>query len=207
MGTQNSSADLWPADAAPRHWVAALFEKMTRMWGNTFLDKWRDVDLEGVMVEWGRGLRKLSSSELKAGVDALMSLKFPPSLPEFYGLCKQMRLLETPRAEALTDQTRAQPQVVMENMQRMREIMAPLARPREVTAEWAYQLLMRGEQKNGKPLTFEGIRCASDAISSKAGQMVIENCTDDALREEYQTIRSAIVSSYRAALKPLWETP
>lgn len=206
MGTSNSSADLWPSDAAPRHWVAALFEKMTRMWGNTFLDKWRDVDLEGVMIEWGKGLRKLSSSELKAGVDALMSLKFPPSLPEFYGLCKQMRLLEMPRAEALTDQTKADPSVVHANMQRMREIMAPMMKPREATAEWAYQLLMRGEQKNGKALSFEGIRCASDAISSKAGQEVIDNCTDEALRAEYQTIRSAIVSSYRDSGKPLWET-
>lgn len=207
MGTQNSSAELWPADAAPRHWVAALFEKMSRMWGNRFLDTWRDTDLEGVMVEWGRGLRKLSQSELKAGVDSLITLKFPPSLPEFYGLCKQMRLHDVSTAEALTDQTRAHKNVVAANMTRIREIMVPLMRPREATAEWAYKLLMLGTQKNGKPLTHEGIRCASDAISSKAGLMVIENCTDEALRAEYEIIRNEIVGAYRAAGKPLWETP
>src|SRR6185312_2305479 len=92
MSTQNSSAEPWPQDAAPERWVAALFEKMLRMWGNRFLDQWRDTDLAGVKIEWGKGLRKLSNAELKSGVDALMTLKFAPTLPEFYGLCKQMRL-------------------------------------------------------------------------------------------------------------------
>jgi hypothetical protein len=207
MGTSSSSADLWPQDAAPRHWVATLFEKMTRMWGNTFLDKWRDVDLEGVMQEWGIGLRKLSSAELKAGVGALMTLKFPPSLPEFYGLCKQMRLHEIPRSEALTDQTKADVHVVGEQMAKMRAIMAPLMQPREITAEWAYKLLMRGEAPCGKALTSEAVRCASDAITSSAGRRVVENCTDPELKAEYETIRSEIVRAHKAAFKPLWETP
>lgn len=206
MGTSSSSAEQWPQDAAPRHWVAALFEKMTRMWGNTFLDKWRDVDLEGVMQEWGRGLRKLSGAELKAGVDALMTLKFPPSLPEFYGLCKQMRLHEMPRADALTDQTRADVHIVGAQMAKMRAIMAPLTQPREITAEWAYKTLMRGESASGKPLPYEVVRCASDAITSNAGRLVVENCTDPELREEYRLIRDEIVRAYRAANRPLWET-
>lgn len=207
MGTSNSSADLWPQDAVPRHWVATLFEKMTRMWGNTFLDKWRDVDLDGVMQEWGVGLRKLSSAELKAGVGALMTLKFPPSLPEFYGLCKQMRLADTQPNPALTDQTRADPRVVDANFARMREILKPLTYPREATAEWAYKLLMRGESASGKELPFEVVRCASDAISSPAGREVVEKCIDPELKAEYQTIRDAIVTSRRATNQPLWETP
>lgn len=207
LGDSSGSAPpYWPQDAVPEHWITELFKRMHRLWGNTFVDKWRDVEMAGMKIEWAKALKKLSSAELKAGVDALLTLKFPPSLPEFYGLCKQMRLVEMPRAEAITNQAKADPSVVHANMQRMREIMAPMMKPREATAEWAYQLLMRGEQKNGKGLSFEGIRCASDAISSKAGQVVIENCTDEALRAEYQTIRSAIVSSYRDAGKPLWET-
>lgn len=207
MGTSSSSADLWPQDAAPRHWVATLFEKMTRMWGNTFLDKWRDVDLEGVMQEWGLGLRKLSSAELKAGVGALMTLKFPPSLPEFYGLCKQMRLHELPRAEALTDQTKADVHVVGEQMAKMRALMAPLMKPREITAEWAYKLLMRGESASGKALPYEVVRCASDAITSSAGRRVVDECTDSELQDEYRLIRDEIIRAYRASNKPLWETP
>ncbi|TGB34419.1 hypothetical protein C6946_07075 [Burkholderia thailandensis] len=205
MSKQTASAEPWPQDAVPQSWVNELFKRMARMWGNAFLDKWPVDDLEGVKVEWARGLRKLSTSELKSGVDALLTLKFPPSLPEFYGLCKQMRLHEMPRAEALTDQTKADPETVCANVERMREILAPLSAPREITAEWAYKLLMRGKSRSGKALTHEVIRCASDAISSSAGRRVVENCQDVELRESYRTIREAIVDSYRAIGKPLWE--
>jgi hypothetical protein len=206
MSTPNSSAEPWPQDAVPQSWVNELFKRMARMWGNVFLDKWRDVDLEGVKIEWGKGLRKLSSTELKAGVEALLTLKFPPSLPEFYGLCKQMRLHEMPRAEALTDQTRADAHTVHASVSRMRDALAPLTRSPEPTAEWAYRLLMRGESASGKQLPFEVVRCASDAISSSAGRKALEECTDDFQRENFRTIREAIVDGYRAANKPLWET-
>ncbi|KVP90913.1 hypothetical protein WJ95_09475 [Burkholderia ubonensis] len=201
----SSSAEPWPQDGVPEHWVNELFKRMGRMWGNVFLEKWPQDDLRGVKIEWARGLRKLSTTELKSGVDSLLTLKFPPSLPEFYGLCKQMRLHEMPRHEALTDQTKASPEVVEANLRRMHEILAPLREPREITAEWAYKLLIRGESRSGKSLTHEVIRCATDAITSSAGHRVIENCTDPQLREEYQAIRDAIVGSYRAQGKPLWE--
>lgn len=203
MSTPNSSAEPWPADAAPEKWVAALFEKMLRMWGNRFLDQWREVGLEGVKIEWGKGLRKLSNAELKAGVDALLTLKFPPTLPEFYGLCKQMRLHDMPRVEALTDQTRAKPEVVEANLKRMREILAPLSAPKEETAEWAFRMLMRGESASGKPYPYETIKCASDAIYSTAGRKVVENCIDPELAESYRSIREAVISGYRNAGKAM----
>jgi hypothetical protein len=207
MDMQNSSAEVWPKDAVPEHWVNELFKRMGRMWGNSFLEKWPQDDLHGVKIEWAKGLRKLSTAELKAGVDSLLTLKFPPSLPEFYGLCKQMRLHEMPRAEALTDQTKADVHIVGEQMAKMRAIMAPLMQPREITAEWAFKLLMQGTRNDGKPLTHEGIRCASDAITSSAGRRVVENCTDPEIRAEYETIRNEIIRAYKAANKPLWETP
>lgn len=208
MDTQSSLAEpieAWPQDGVPESWVNELFKRMGRMWGNAFLDKWPADDLRGVKIEWAKALRKLSNAELKAGVDALLSLKFPPSLPEFHGLCKQMRLVESQQHFALTDQTRASPDTVAENMRRMREAIAPLLRPREITAEWAYKVLMRGSSRSGKPLTYEVVRCCSDAISSTAGRMVIENCTDPELRESYRSIREAVVEGYRAKGLPLWE--
>jgi hypothetical protein len=211
MDMSNSLAEpqveSWPQDGVPEHWVNELFKRMGRMWGNAFLEKWPQDDLRGVKIEWAKGLRKLSTTELKSGVDALLTLKFPPSLPEFYGLCKQMRLHEVPRAEALTDQTRADTATVHANVSRMREALAPLQQSAEPTAEWAYRLLMRGTSLSGKQLPFEVIRCASDAITSSAGRRVVEACTDSELKPEYETIRSEIIRAYKAANKPLWETP
>lgn len=202
MGISNSSAETWPQDATPRHWVAALFEKMTRMWGNTFLDKWRDVDLEGVMIEWGRGLRKLSTPELKAGVDALMSLKYPPHLPEFYALCKQMRLVEAAQTPQLTDQTKATPEVVDSNLERMQDLMRPLSAAKEPNAEWAFRLVMRG--KNSLP--YEVARCACDAVTSPAGKLVVDQCFDPELKTEYAALRQTVVDNYRMRGIALWGT-
>lgn len=207
MGTSSSSADLWPQDAAPRHWVAALFEKMTRMWGNTFLDKWRDVDLEGVMQEWGKGLKKLSTAELKAGVDGLMMQKFPPSLPEFYAICKMRRLVEAAQEPVLIDQRKADPNEVQSNLKRMRDALAPLSRPKEISAEWAFKLLMKDRSGADSSLPYEVVRCASDAITSSAGRRMVDECTDPELQGEYRLIRDEIIRAYRAANKPLWETP
>lgn len=207
MGTSSSSAEQWPQDAAPRHWVAALFEKMTRMWGNTFLDRWRDVDLEGVMQEWGKGLKKLSNAELKAGVDGLMMQKYPPSLPDFYASCKMRRLVEVAQQPVITDNRRADPNEVQANLKRMREALAPLSQPKEISDEWAYRLLMKDRSGADSSLPYEVVCCASDAITSSAGRRVVEECADPELKAEYQTIRDEIVRAYRAASKPLWETP
>lgn len=207
MGTSSSSADLWPQDAAPRHWVAALFEKMSRMWGNTFLDKWRDTDLEGVMVEWGKGLRKLSTSELKAGVDALMTQKFPPSLPEFYALCKARRLVEAATQNALlTDQTKADPQNVEKNLAGMRRIAAAFKQVKEPSAEWAFRLLQRGASASGGGLSSYAVKCAYDAICSSAGRRAVENATGDD-REVFAELYRSCVEGARSSGQPLWETP
>jgi hypothetical protein len=207
MGTQNSSAEQWPQDAIPRKWVATLFEKMARMWGNTFLDKWRDTDLEGVMVEWGRGLRKLSNAELKAGVDGLMSAKFPPSLPEFYASCKARRLVETAtHAAMLTDQTKADPERVEANLARMRRISAAFRQAKEPTAEWAFRLLIRGAAASGGELSAEAVKCAYDAICSSAGRRVVENANDED-REAFDELRRSCVEGAQNVGQRLWETP
>ncbi|TDV06042.1 hypothetical protein [Paraburkholderia caballeronis] len=207
MGTSNSSADLWPQDAAPRHWVAALFEKMARMWGNTFLDKWRDTDLEGVMVEWGKGLRKLSTSELKAGVDALLTLKFPPNLPEFYALCKARRLVEAATETVkLNDQTRADPERVEQCLAGMRRVSAAFTQAKEPTAEWAFRLLIRGGTPSGALLSASVVKCAYDAICSSAGRRAVENASGED-RETFSDLYRSCVEGARNAGQRLWETP
>lgn len=206
MSTPSRSADGWPQNAVPESWVNELFRRMSRMWGNAFIDKWPAEDLDGVKVEWAKGLRKLSNAELKAGVDALMTQKFPPSLPDFYALCKMRRLVEAASQPALSDFTRADPNEVQANLKRMREALAPLAFPKEPNAEWAYRLLMRAKSDSGAALSYEVIRCASDAISSKAGRKVVEDCIDAELKTEYETIRTHVVDNYRMRGRKLWDT-
>jgi hypothetical protein len=198
------TASTWPQNAAPEHWVSSLFEKMARTWGSRFLDQWRDMDLQGVKEEWGKALAKLSNAELKAGVGALITLKYPPSLPEFYALCKQTRLHEAPRQESLTDQTRADPRVVAENMALIRPMIAKILN-RKPSAEWAFKLLARGTSASGLPLTHEVRRCATDAVLSSAGRLFMETASEED-RELYALMHYEIVTKARATGHH-WETP
>lgn len=58
------------------------------MYGNKFLDMWRDADIVTVKKLWAEEMSKLSNEELKRGFTALMQQDWPPSLPTYIKLCK-----------------------------------------------------------------------------------------------------------------------
>jgi hypothetical protein len=73
---------------APISWVESLFARMQGIYGNKFLDMWRDTDTEMVKALWADEMGKLSNEELKRGYAALMTRDWPPSLPEYVKMCK-----------------------------------------------------------------------------------------------------------------------
>jgi hypothetical protein len=58
---------------APITWVESLFARMQGIYGNKFLDMWRDTDTEMVKALWADEMGKLTNEELKRGYAALMS--------------------------------------------------------------------------------------------------------------------------------------
>lgn len=81
----NLSTSILPA---PISWVESLFARMQGMYGNKFLDMWRDTDVAMVKALWADEMGKLSNDELKRGYAALMKRDWPPSLPEYVKMCK-----------------------------------------------------------------------------------------------------------------------
>lgn len=69
-------------------WIEKLFERMISLYGNKFLDMWRDIDLQGVKETWAQELGKLSRDEIARGANALSQQEWPPTLPQFISLCK-----------------------------------------------------------------------------------------------------------------------
>ncbi len=67
----------------PEAWVERLFEKMAALYGNKFLDMWGKTDLKTVKALWSQELGKLSREEITRGANALMTLEWPPTLPQF----------------------------------------------------------------------------------------------------------------------------
>ncbi|PUA19601.1 hypothetical protein C7W93_07085 [Glaciimonas sp. PCH181] len=61
---------------------------MQGMYGNKFLDMWRDTDPAMVKALWAAEMGKLTNDELRRGFSALMAQEWPPSLPQYIKLCK-----------------------------------------------------------------------------------------------------------------------
>lgn len=196
----------WPANAIPERWVEALFSAMAATYGARFADLWRGAKVEDVKRQWGVELARLTSAQMKAGRETMTDLERPPTLPEFMAHCRRARVeavaSEAPRLENSPSVT---PEMADEGLKKIRAASARVAK-RVLTAEWAFKLLMRGKSDSGKPIPFEVVRCASDAISSPSGKEVIDNCFNDALKAEYAVIRRTIVDNYRMRGQKLWGT-
>lgn len=88
----------------PMSGVEALFSEFAAMYGSRFADMWRHSDAVRVKSLWGEALSGFSVDEVRAGLYACRKLAWPPSLPEFMGLCR-------PEPDAQTAFEEAQRQV------------------------------------------------------------------------------------------------
>ena len=84
MTTQLSTS----TNPLPDRWIDALFVKMINFYGSKFTEMWRDTDIDAVKAMWAHELGKLSREEVTRGAQALMTLEWPPSLPQFMKLCR-----------------------------------------------------------------------------------------------------------------------
>ena len=78
------------------------------MYGNKFLDMWRDIDIADVKKCWSDELRIFSVEQVGVAVDRLKCNNFPPTLPEFLSLCEMARK-ERPRRENVVRCAHARP--------------------------------------------------------------------------------------------------
>jgi hypothetical protein len=76
------------SEPLPTAWIEKLFERMAALYGSKFADMWRGTDPEQVKALWSQELGKLSREEVAKGAQALMTLEWPPSLPQFINLCR-----------------------------------------------------------------------------------------------------------------------
>ena len=74
--------------AAPISWVEKLFERMQALYGNKFIDMWRDTNIDLVKDMWAEEMGKLNADELRRGFTALMARDWPPTLPEYLRMCR-----------------------------------------------------------------------------------------------------------------------
>ena len=117
---------------------------------------------------------------------------YAPVPAEIRAQCVQARKQQADAsAMRLTYSPRADDEIAHANLARLREIVAPLSKPRTPTAEWAFTLLLRGTSCSDLPLTPEVLRVAGDAVLSFEGQREIAHATGEQ-RAEYAALARAI---------------
>jgi hypothetical protein len=73
-------------------WIDRLFSRFGAMYGAQWAEKWRGFDIAEVKATWAEDLDGVTGDQLRRALDHAKShCSFPPSLPEFVGLCRQFR--------------------------------------------------------------------------------------------------------------------
>lgn len=117
----------------PLSWVDRIFDKLTLTYGQQFLGRWRDVDMNAVKSDW---LHQLSGFEKspESIQYALQNLPdAPPTVIQFRALCRSM-----PRKDVLElPQPKADPEIV-------RRVMAGLSKQASTVDQkaWARAILL-----------------------------------------------------------------
>lgn len=71
--------------------IDRLFMRFSAMYGNKFLDMWKDIEIADVKKCWSDELRIFSVEQVGIAVGNLKNNNFPPTLPEFLQLCESAR--------------------------------------------------------------------------------------------------------------------
>jgi hypothetical protein len=73
----------------PIAWIDRLFERFAMMYGRHWLDQWAGLDIDDVKASWSADLAFASGEQVRKALDHCKTqCKFPPTCPEFVGLCK-----------------------------------------------------------------------------------------------------------------------
>lgn len=81
----------------PKPWTESLLKKMTALYGERFLNQWRNVEPEDMIGTWSDALgpycdlnTEHQGQRIKWALDQLAANNpHPPTLPEFIALCRQ----------------------------------------------------------------------------------------------------------------------
>lgn len=129
------------------------------MYGRLWLDTWAGIAMDEVMAVWAQDLAAFDGDTLRKALDhCKANNKFPPSCPEFVGMCKafrpspqsQLAALPAPRSGEIDPRVRAEIAKFL-NAERKQD-----------PKDWARTILK--EANDGTYRHIYGIRCAKVAL-------------------------------------------
>lgn len=147
----------------PAAWVDRLFDKMTLTYGQSFLRRWQDIDLNAVKSDWAHELSGFERFP-KSIAWALQNLppEKPPTVLEFRNIARKAPEEEQPRIE----HSAAGKERIAEELRKLGPILAKTA-PSGDSFDWARRLIQRHESGAYKS-TRAALAMARDALGVRA---------------------------------------
>lgn len=147
----------------PTAWIDRIFDKLTLTYGQAFLRRWQDIDLNAVKSDWAHELSGFDQHP-RAIAWALQNLptEKPPTVLEFRAIARKAPADDVPRIEVAP----ADPARVAAELRKL----APIA-SRPYTGrdgkQWARDLLARVAAGGRKP-SRTVLKMAQDAVAERS---------------------------------------
>lgn len=139
----------------PMSWIDRIFDKLTLTYGQAFLRRWADIDINAVKSDWGYELAGFAQQP-RAIAFALENLpaERPPTVLEFRAMARRAPAEDVPRLP----EPKADPARVAAELAKL----APIRQHIEVKSrtEWAHRIIAK--QAAGVPVTRTVLAMAQD---------------------------------------------
>jgi hypothetical protein len=140
----------------PEPWVDRIFDKLTLVYGQSFLRRWADIDLAAVKADWAHELAWYAQQP-SAIAWALQNLpaEKPPTVIEFRALARKAPAPVVPKLEG----PKADPDRVAAEMAKLAPV---IEKPRADPKRWARVIVERADA--GEKVTPVALRFAREAL-------------------------------------------
>jgi hypothetical protein len=145
----------------PTPWVDRIFDKLTLTYGQSFLRRWQDIDLNAVKSDWAHELSGFQQHP-KSIAWALQNLPpdKPPTVLEFRAIARRSPTEEVPRIE----HSPAGKERVAQELAKLAPVLAKRG-SRPDNREWARRLIQRHESGAYRS-TPAALRMAREALET-----------------------------------------
>lgn len=147
----------------PDSWIAKIFDHMSGLYGSKFADLWRGTDPATVRRMWAEKLAGFESmpKAIKEALDSLDDKPFPPTLPEFLGLCREAgrRHVDAP----IRLEHKPTPEEKEKAEEAMKRAAAAVQQPRRDHKAWAKKL--QEQDKAGAVLSLQQVVAYKEALN------------------------------------------
>ena len=97
-----------PSKAMPAEWLMRLFVRLRAIYGNRVGTMWGEADPDEVRQVWGEQLGGFDGADLRDALGDMVAAypDYPPTLPQFVGLCIDAKRRRMGMAPKLDDGSR-----------------------------------------------------------------------------------------------------